>query len=71
MARRLRVYRALHDKASGQDTLANFFELHKIAIKELAPQDNILVQVKAYVEINGKFKNFMSFDEEHEKIRLS
>lgn len=70
MQRRLHAYRELNDESAGKDVIRNFFETHNVAIKSIDLfKQNVLEQMKFFVERNGKFKNFMRFEEEEEALR--
>lgn len=64
MNRRLAQYRQTHSKESGKDTLVDFFIQHEIQTKNInVMSENVVELAKFFIERNGKFKNFMTFEQ--------
>ena len=72
--KRLKEYRDENNTENGNVCLADFFNERKvdeIAVDlEANPKEVILQKVKVFVDRNGKPKNYMTEDEEKEKVRL-
>lgn len=76
MLRRLNFYRKINNNANGQLILNNFFAENKIDImnvnlETLDPRAHFS-KIQAFIERNGKFKNYQSHEtkEEHNRIQL-
>lgn len=76
MLRRLNLYRKINNNANGQLILTNFFSENKIDImnvnlENLDPKAHFS-KIQAFIERNGKFKNYQSHEikEENNRIQL-
>lgn len=75
MKRRLAAYHKVMDTSAGQENVITFFKQNNIDVLELdvdkIPEDEIFVKMKNFIDRNGKFSNYMSWDEEEAQAKRS